>query len=134
MAELPCAAWVLTPVGGVVAESERETGTAAAHGFYQREAEVEIARAQVDLFAGRAPVCAGGANADLTRVDAAGGRRGDGDIRDWTHIVVVIEGIEAVGVGGPGRSGGVGEVGCGDIRNVHAVAEDKIERYSGTIG
>src|SRR6266404_43 len=77
MAELPCAARVLTPVGGVVAEAEREAGTSAACGFDQREAEVEVARAQVDLFAGRAPVSAGWADADLARVDAAGGRRGD---------------------------------------------------------
>ena len=47
MAELPCATRILTPVAGVVAEAERETGTAAARGLNQREPEVQIIDQQV---------------------------------------------------------------------------------------
>src|SRR6266404_3093503 len=99
MAELPCAARVLTPVGGVVADAERESGTAAFCGFHQREPEVEVARSQVDLFAGRAPVGAGGADADLTRVDTASGGRGNGEGGERAGIGVVVKGEEAVSIG-----------------------------------
>src|SRR5260221_13246038 len=100
MAKLPSAARVLSPILRVVTQSESETGTAAAHRFDQREAEVEITRAQVDLLAGRAPIGAVWADADLARVDAAGRGCGDGDAAARRRVDVVIHGRDTVGISG----------------------------------
>src|ERR1043166_2091234 len=97
-AEVPDTASVLAPVLGVVAEIKRQVPAASLH-FEQRDGEVEIPGAHIDVLAPAAPVAPGGPHSDLPGVDGSG-RGSDHYERDRGGVPVKIDSLNRIGVSG----------------------------------